>query len=73
MLRTIVLLEESDKRWLEKYSQSHNQSIANTIRVAVMEFRKNNYLDSLRNTVGLLKGSRNTISSIRKLRNEWNS
>ena len=40
MVRTIVTIEEGDKRWLDRFSGRHGQSIAETIRLAIKEFQK---------------------------------
>ncbi|OIO37092.1 MAG: hypothetical protein AUJ72_05230 [Candidatus Omnitrophica bacterium CG1_02_46_14] len=75
MMRTIVTIEESDKRWLDRYSGKHHQSTAETIRLAIKEFQKRSRQDSYRNilqdTTGLLKDKDDSVSFVRKLREEW--
>ena len=75
MVRTIVTIEDSDKRWLDKYSDRHGQSTAQTIRSAIREFQKkaqeNSYRGVLRGTAGLLNGKDDSVSFVRKLRKEW--
>ena len=75
MIRTIVTLEESDKRWLDRYSDRHDRSTAETIRMAIKEFQKKtqqgDYLRVLEGTTGLLKGGDDSVRAIRKLRQEW--
>ena len=39
MVRTIVSIEEEDKRWLDRYSDRHDRSTAETIRLAIKEFQ----------------------------------
>ena len=75
MVRTIVTIEDSDKRWLDKYSDKHGQSTAQTIRSAIREFQKkiqeNSYHGTLRKTAGLFKGKDDSVRFVRKLRREW--
>ena len=75
MIRTIVTIEESDKRWLDRYSNQHGRSTAETIRLAIREFQKKlrsgDYRRILKNTAGLLKGKGDSVSFVRKLREEW--
>ncbi len=75
MVRTIVTLEESDKRWLDRYSDRHERSTAETIRMAIKQFQKKaregDYLRILKDTAGLLKGGDDSVRSVRKLREEW--
>ena len=75
MVRTIVTIEDSDKRWLDRYSDKHGQSIAQTIRSAIREFQKkareSGYHEALRKTAGLFKGKDDSVSFVRKLRREW--
>ena len=75
MVRTIVTIEESDKRWLDRYSGRHGQSTAQTIRVAIKEFQKKTrekgYHGVLKDTAGLLKGHGDSVRFVRNLREEW--
>ena len=75
MVRTIVTLEEPDKRWLDRYSCRHSQSTAETIRLAIKEFQKKmregDYHKILKDTSGLLKGKDDSVRFVRKLREEW--
>ena len=75
MVRTIVTIEESDKRWLDRYSGKHHQSTAETIRLAIKEFQKKmqegRYQHVLKDTAGLLKGQGDSVRFVRKLREEW--
>ena len=75
MVRTIVTIEESDKRWLDKYSGRHSQSTAETIRLAIKEFQKKSqeggYKKTLKDTAGLLGGKDDSVQFVRKLRKEW--
>ena len=75
MVRTIVTLEELDKKWLDRYSGQHHQSTAETIRLAVKEFQKKsqegNYRRVLADTAGLLRGGDDSVRFVRKLREEW--
>ena len=76
MMRTIVTIESSDKRWLDRYSERHQQSTAKTIRLAIKEFQKKtregNYRNVLKQTAGLFKGDKDdSVRFVRKLRGEW--
>ena len=75
MVRTLVSIEESDKRWLDRYSDKHKQSTAETIRLAIREFQKKSresgYRTVLKDTMGLFKGREDSVKFVRKLRNEW--
>jgi hypothetical protein len=75
MVRTIVTLDESDKRWLDRYSSRQSQSTAETIRRAIREFQKkaqgDDYNRALKETAGLLKDKEDSVRFVRKLRAEW--
>ena len=75
MIRTIVTIEESDKRWLDRYSGRRKQSTAETIRLAIQEFQKkvqgNEYRQTLKRTSGMLKSKDDSIAFVRKMRGEW--
>ena len=75
MVRTIVTIEEHDKRWLDRYSGNHHQSTAETIRMAIKEFQKKTQEKdrqrALKDTAGLLKGKDDSVRFVRKLREEW--
>ena len=75
MVRTIVTIEEGDKRWLDRYSGEHGRSTAETIRLAIKEFQKKErageYHRKIEATAGLLKGGEDSVRFVRKLRGEW--
>ena len=75
MVRTIVTIEESDKRWLDLYSGRHSQSTAETIRLAIKVFQKTAQEGGpsslLKDTAGLLRGKDDSVRFVRKLREEW--
>ena len=75
MVRTIVTIEESDKNWLDRYSDRQGRSTAETIRLAIKEFQKKaregEYKKVLQLTGGLLKGKEDSVSFVHKLRQEW--
>lgn len=75
MVRTIVSLEEADKRWLDRYSGRHGLSTAETIREAIKAFqrksRSEDYEKTLKNTAGLLRDKDDSAAYVRKLRSEW--
>ena len=75
MVRTIISIEEADKKWLDRYSSHHDRSTAETIRLAIKEFqnkaRAGEYRRLLKSTAGLLKGGEDSVRFVRKLRSEW--
>ena len=77
MTRTIITLEDSDKRWLDRYSGRHQQSTAQTIRLAIKEFQKKNRAESyhraVADTAGILKDvlKEDSVKIVRDLRKEW--
>ena len=75
MVRTLVALEDSDKRWLDRYSGAHKQSTAQTVRFAIKEFQKKTqeygYHEALDKTVGILKHKSDSLQFVRRLRKEW--
>lgn len=75
MVRTIVTIDEADKKWLDRYSDRQGRSTAETIRLAIKEFQKKaragEYRRQLDSTAGLLKGGEDSVRFVRKLRGEW--
>lgn len=75
MVRTLVSLDDSAKRWLDKYSGAHKQSTAQTVRFAIKEFQKktqeHGYYEALHKTAGLLKSKGDSLKFVRRLRKEW--
>lgn len=75
MTRTILTLEETDKKWLDRYSREHKQSTAETIREAIRAFRQKEreggYRRVLDSTAGLLKGGPDAVEFVRRERKEW--
>ena len=77
MTRTIITLEEADKRWLDRYSDRHKQSTAETIRLAIKEFQKKSraetYQQVMQASAGILKDvlKEDSVRIVRKLREEW--
>lgn len=75
MVRTIVSLEEADKRWLDRYSGRHGLSTAEAIRQAIKDFQKRaqgeDYRRALKDTAGLLRGKDDSVPFVRKIRDEW--
>ncbi len=75
MVRTIVTLDEGDKRWLDKYSEGHRQSTAKTIRLAIRDFKKRTqeigHHQALKQTAGLLNGKDDSVQFVRNIRKEW--
>ena len=75
MTRTIVTLEDSDKKWLDRYSGKHKQSTAETIGFAIKQLQKQVRAGErtrvLSETAGILKGREDSVAFVRKIRKEW--
>lgn len=75
MVRTIITLEETDKKWLDRYSGRHGRSTAETIRLAIHEFQKKirhgEYQKILESTAGILKDKVDSVQFVKKIREEW--
>ena len=76
MIRTLISLEERDKRWLDSYSRRRHQSIAETVRMALQAYREvgdpNEKTELLSATAGLWKNRGiDGQEYIDGLRNEW--
>ena len=78
MVRTLISLEEKDKRWLDSYSRMKHQSIAETVRKALQDYRDRIDSDDevkkdlLGVTAGLWKGRGiDGLDYVDRLRNEW--
>ena len=76
MIRTLVSLDEDDKRWLDSYSRRKGQSIAETVRQALSGFRRESEEDDrfrlLESTFGIWKEkNRDAMDIIDEMRNEW--
>lgn len=78
MTRTIITLEESEKRWLEDYSHREHQSMAETVRQAIRAYRDKVSAEGegevLRQTAGMWRDRREDgLRYQERLRNEWES
>ena len=76
MIRTLISLDDADKRWLDSYSRRHGQSLAETVRQALRQFRERDpegeKASLLERTSGLWRdASRNADAYIDRLRDEW--
>ncbi len=76
MIRTLISLDDADKRWLDSYSRRHDQSLAETVRQALRQFRERDpegeKADLLNRTSGLWRdASRDAGAYIDRLRDEW--
>ncbi len=77
MTRTLISLDDFDKKWLDRYSQTKGQSTSETIRVAIKEFqvkaRQSQRQEALKQTAGILKNSEDSVSFVKNIRQEWDS
>lgn len=76
MVRTIITLEDVDKKWLDRYSERSGRPTAETIRLAIKEFQKktqsHEYQHALKASAGILKGAKvDSVKFVRKIREEW--
>ena len=76
MTRTIVTISEEDKKWLGGYSKNQKQSLAQTIRLAIKEFRNrrknNDFKTVMEKAFGLWDGRHGDgVAYQRKSRAEW--
>jgi hypothetical protein len=76
MVRTLITLDEEDKRWLEERSAAEGVPMAQLIRRAVKQMREQE--DMTRRREALLGATRGLgsgedgLRQQRKLRSEWN-
>ena len=77
MTRTIITISEEDKKWLSRISRQRKQSVAQTIRNAIAELKRQeggklSYKEVLDLTFGIGKGHYGDgVEYQRKLRAEW--
>ena len=78
MIRTLISLEDEDKRWLDRRAKEEGVTMANVVRKAVRQYREQcereqaepSLEDLLRRTSGLWKGGDGLEAQLR-LREEW--
>lgn len=76
MIRTLISLNEKDKRWLDSYSRRHGQSTAETVREAIRHFQQSDpereKSELLEHTAGLWRGRGvDAMEYVKRLRDEW--
>lgn len=78
MIRTLISLEDEDKRWLDRRAEEEGTTMAQVVRIAVKRYREQCELEGgepsleelLRRTSGLWKGGDGLEAQLR-LRGEW--
>lgn len=78
MIRTLISLEDEDKRWLDRKAKEEGVTMAHVVRNAVRRYREQCERDRaepsleelLRRTSGLWKGGDGLEAQLR-LRGEW--
>jgi hypothetical protein len=78
MIRTLISLEDEDKRWLDQKSKEDRMTMAQLVRIAVRRYREQCELEAaappleelLRRTSGLWKGGDGLEAQVR-IRDEW--
>jgi len=78
MIRTLISLDEEDKRWLDRKAKEDGMTMAQLVRIAVRRYREQcereaaapSLEDLLQRTSGLWKGGDGLAAQLR-LRDEW--
>jgi Ribbon-helix-helix protein, copG family len=78
MIRTLISLEDEDKRWLDRKAKEDGMTMAQLVRIAVTRYREQcereavapSLEELLRRTSGLWKGGDGLEAQVR-LRDEW--
>ena len=78
MIRTLISLEDEDKRWLDRKAKEEGATMAQVVRTAVRRYREQcereagepSLEELLRRTSGLWKGGDGLEAQLR-LRGEW--
>lgn len=78
MIRTLISLEDEDKRWLDRKAKEEGATMAQVVRTAVRRYREQcerevsepSLEELLRRTSGLWKGGDGLEAQLR-LRDEW--
>ncbi len=76
MTRTIISIQEDEKKWLESYGRRRGISSAEVVRRAIREYRRRESQASLSDVVRATAGTCASIKGdsaehIRRLRREW--
>ena len=76
MARTIITIPDKIKKWLKNYSYTHHQSLAETIRIAIIEYKekkqKQEEEDIIKKTAGIWKDRKiDGLEYVNKIRQEW--
>jgi len=76
MVRTVVSLEEEDKKWLDRRASRDGVSMTEVVRRAVRRLRSEEgtaeaFAELLEKTRGIGSGEDGLVAQ-RRLRNEWN-
>jgi hypothetical protein len=78
MIRTLISLDDEDKRWLDRKAKEEGITMAQVVRTAVIRYReqceretaKPSIEELLRRTSGILQGL-DGLEAQRRLRDEW--
>jgi len=76
VIRTIISLTEDIKVWLDNYSHAHRQSISETIRKAIIEYKDKRDREQsdgiIQKTSGIWKKRKiDGLAYVNKLREDW--
>jgi hypothetical protein len=78
MIRTLISLDDEDKRWLDRKAKKEGMTMAQVVRIAVGQYREQcereatqpSLEELLRRTSGIREGL-DGLEAQRRLRDEW--
>ena len=77
MTRTIISLEESDKKWLDREAKRRKIPMTRLIQIAVHKLKESSLVETpsfeeiLERTHGIWKGGEDGLAYQRRIRKEW--
>lgn len=77
MIRTLISLEDEEKRWLDRRAKEEGVTMTEIVRKAVKRYRQEceaqgpSYRQLLEQTAGLLSGGEDGLAVQERLRSEW--
>lgn len=77
MIRTLISLEDEEKRWLDRRAREEGVTMTEIVRKAVKRYRQEHeakepsYLQALAETAGLSATGEDGLVAQERLRSEW--